>query len=103
METFNLANLLEQHAARGNAYLEFLRVPALNAGLYRLPAGQVDPQQPHAEDEVYYIIEGRATFTCDDHDPQPAGPGSIIYVEAGRGHRFTDIAEDLTILVLFAG
>lgn len=103
METFDLAQLLERQAASGKPYLEFLRVPALNTGLYVLVAGSTDPQQPHAEDEVYYVINGQATFSCDDKEPVPVGAGSVIYVEAGRGHRFVDIEQDLTILVIFAG
>jgi mannose-6-phosphate isomerase-like protein (cupin superfamily) len=103
METFDLDTLLARHAASGASYFEFLRVPALNAGIYRLAAGSADPQQPHAQDEVYYIIQGRAVFSCDGHAKQPVQEGATIYVEAGRAHRFEDIAEDLTILVLFAG
>ena len=103
MEAFNLAQLLVQQAGSDKQYLEFLRVPALNAGIYVLEAGSPDPQQPHAEDELYYVIGGRATFNCDDHEPVPVIPGSVLYVEAGRGHRFVDIEESLTILVFFAG
>ena len=43
-------------------YREFLRVPAMSAGLYVLPAGAADPQRPHHEDEMYYVIRGRARF-----------------------------------------
>lgn len=103
METFDLDTLLVRHAESGASYFEFLRVPALNAGIYRLAAGSADPQQPHAQDEVYYVIHGRAVVTCDGSDRQPVQDGSTIYVEAGRAHRFEDIEEDLTILVLFAG
>ena len=103
METFELANLLDQQRQSGKQYLEFLRVPALNSGVYVLKAGETDPQQPHAQDEVYYVIEGRATFTCSGHPDSAVSAGSVIYVETGVPHRFTRIEEDLTILVLFAG
>jgi mannose-6-phosphate isomerase-like protein (cupin superfamily) len=94
---------MNQHSEAGKQYFEFLRVPSLNAGIYVLAADSNDPQQPHAEDEMYYIISGRATFACDECEPVPVASGSILYVEAGRGHRFTDIEEDLTVLVVFAG
>ena len=103
MEAFELQDLLARQRESGNPYLEFLRVPALNCGIYVLEAGTTDMQQPHDQDEVYYVISGRATFTCDGTDDVSAQTGSIIYVEAGRPHRFIDIEEDLTILVLFAG
>lgn len=81
--------------------MEFLRVPALSAGIYRLPAGGTDPQHPHTEDEVYYVISGRSSFTCDGETIE-ASAGSTIYVAAHAEHRFHDIEEDLTVLVLFA-
>lgn len=103
MESFALATLLDRHQASGKLYHEFLRVPALNAGIYVLPAGSDDPQQPHDQDEVYYIISGWGTFSCDGHPDTPAQPGQTIYVAKGVPHRFIDIEEDLTILVIFAG
>ncbi len=45
MEAFELADLIASRAASGQRYLEFLRVPALSAGLSMLPAGGVDPQR----------------------------------------------------------
>jgi mannose-6-phosphate isomerase-like protein (cupin superfamily) len=103
METFELADLLQKHRAAGKQYLEFLRVSTLNAGIYVLEAGAADPQQPHEQDEVYYVITGRATFNCDGHDARFVSAGSVIYVEKGLEHRFVNIEEPLTILVLFAG
>lgn len=101
MRAFDLDELLREHREAGKLYHEFLRVPALSAGIYVLPAGGVDPQQPHAEDEVYYVIAGRATITVADED-RPVGPGTTVYVPARVDHRFHSITEDLTILVLFA-
>lgn len=103
MESFALSDLLDQRRSAGKPYHEFLRVPALNAGIYVLPAGSRDPQQPHDQDEIYYVISGRATFWCDGRPDTPAEPGRTIYVAAGIPHRFVDIEEELTILVLFAG
>ena len=103
METFELSQLVTEQRGSEKSYHEFLRVPAMNAGIYVLEAGQLDPQQPHEQDEIYYVIEGRALFSCDGHDDRPASAGSIIYVPAGLGHRFHSITEDLTLLVVFAG
>lgn len=98
---YALAALLEQQRAHRQRYWEFLRVPSLSVGLYRLPAGGVDPQQPHAEDEVYHVLAGRAHLRIGAED-QPVEAGSIIYVAAGRPHRFHTITEDLEVLVFFA-
>ncbi len=95
MEAFELDEL------SGSPYLEFLRSEALSAGLYELPAGGTDPQQPHAEDEVYVVMSGRAQIRVGDED-RPVGPGTVVYVAAGVEHRFYDIGEDLRVLVIFA-
>jgi mannose-6-phosphate isomerase-like protein (cupin superfamily) len=88
-------------APEGGLYHEFLRVPALSAGIYRLAAGARDPQSPHAQDELYHVLEGRATLATTDGDVAVAA-GSLVYVAAGVEHRFTAIEEDLVVLVLFA-
>jgi mannose-6-phosphate isomerase-like protein (cupin superfamily) len=76
-------------------------VPALSAGLYRLPAGAADPQKPHADDEVYYVVSGRASLRVGTED-RAVGPGTVVFVRAGVEHRFHAITEDLTALVFFA-
>jgi mannose-6-phosphate isomerase-like protein (cupin superfamily) len=101
MDAFELADLLQQQEASGRLYLEFLRVPSLSVGVYHLPAGGTDPQQPHTEDEVYYVASGRATIRVADED-RPVQAGSIVFVAANVEHRFHTIAEALTILVFFA-
>jgi len=82
-------------------YLEFLRTQDLSAGLYRLPAGAVDAQQPHAEEEIYYVISGRARFSSGEHRT-PVEPGDVFFVPAGEPHKFHDIEQDLELLVFFA-
>jgi mannose-6-phosphate isomerase-like protein (cupin superfamily) len=82
-------------------YLEFLRVAALSAGIYRLAAGSADPQSPHEEDEIYVVMEGRATLLVDG-ERRPVSRGSVAFVAARVEHRFEDITEDLVAVVLFA-
>lgn len=101
MQAFELADLLEQHEATGDLYLEFLREPSMSCGLYRLPAGGADPQQPHGEDELYYVLNGRAHITVGG-ETRSVQSGSAIFVAAHAPHRFHDIEEDLTLLVFFA-
>ncbi len=98
---FKLAELEREQAERGRLYLEFLRVPSMSAGLYVLPAGGVDPQSPHKEDEMYYVIRGRARMLVGEED-QVVSAGSVVFVGAGVEHRFYDIEEELAVLVFFA-
>lgn len=86
--------------AADRRYLEFLRVPDLSAGLYVLEAGASDPQQPHAEDEVYVVVRGRSRFRAGSEE-RDVEPGSVLFVPARAEHRFVDIRERLETLVFF--
>jgi quercetin dioxygenase-like cupin family protein len=101
MEAFDLARMLSGHDPSEEPYLEFLRVPSLSVGLYVLPVGATDPQQPHTEDEVYHVVGGRARIRVGAED-RVVEAGAVVFVEAGVDHRFYDIEEDLTVLVFFA-
>lgn len=98
---FTAAELEQQRASSGKLYREFLRVPAMSAGLYVLPAGSTDPQRPHHEDEMYCVVRGRARFRADNEDCEVSA-GSVLFVAAEVEHRFYDIAEELAVLVFFA-
>lgn len=99
-KVFDLEALLERRAAIGSPYLEFLRVPSLSCGIYRLAQGARDLQSPHDEDEVYYVIGGRARVRVEGEE-RSVGPGSILYVRATQEHSFFEVEEDLTLLVFF--
>jgi mannose-6-phosphate isomerase-like protein (cupin superfamily) len=101
MQAYELAQLLSQRAASNKLYLEFLKVPDLSMGLYVLPAGGTDPQSPHTEDEVYYVVSGRAQILVAEEN-RDVQAGSIVYVAKNVAHRFHSIEEELTVLVFFA-
>ena len=62
---FDIEQLDQRRAQGGKRYLEFLRVSAMSAGVYVLPAGAADPQKPHQEDEMYFVIRGRARMRVE--------------------------------------
>ena len=96
-----LKDVDRQRAESGKLYREFLRVPAMSAGLYVLAAGASDPQGPHHEDEMYYVVRGQARFRAGSEDAE-VGTGSVLFVAAEVEHRFYDIKEELAVLVFFA-
>jgi mannose-6-phosphate isomerase-like protein (cupin superfamily) len=96
-----IAEVAGQRAQSGKLYHEFLRVPAMSAGLYVLAAGATDLQQPHHEDEIYYVVRGRARFRAGDEDGEISA-GSVLFVAAEVEHRFHDVTEELALLVFFA-
>jgi mannose-6-phosphate isomerase-like protein (cupin superfamily) len=100
MDAFELREVESIRREADKRYQEFLRVPDLSAGLYVLEAGATDPQQPHREDELYYVVSGRATITVGD-EQRAVGPGSLVFVAAGVTHSFHDITERLELLVVF--
>jgi len=85
----------------GHGYIDFLASEKLSVGLAIWPRGKADRQHPHQEDEVYYVISGRATIRVDTED-RSVQPGSLVFVAAGIEHRFHDIEEDLRVLVFWA-
>lgn len=99
-EKFEIEQLLEKKNSMTFPYLEFLRTPNFSCGLYTLVAGAKDLQGPHDEDEIYFVIDGRAHIRFDD-EVQEVQRGSVIYVPASSEHRFVEIDEDITLLVFF--
>jgi len=101
MQAYELAQLISQRADSNKLYFEFLKVLDLSMGLYVLPVGGMDPQSPHTEDEVYYVVSGKAQILVAEENRE-VQTGSIIYVEKNVAHRFHSIEEELTVLVFFA-
>jgi mannose-6-phosphate isomerase-like protein (cupin superfamily) len=98
---FHIDDLARQRDEKNKSYLEFLRVPAMSAGVYVLPKGGTDPQKPHGEDEMYYVVRGVARMQ-NGSEHYEVRAGSVIFVEARVEHRFYDIQEELEVLVFFA-
>ncbi len=80
--------------------VELFRHGTLQVKLYA-PRG-VDDQTPHARDEVYVVAAGRARF-FDGAARRDCGPGTALFVPAGRPHRFEDMSEDFATWVIFYG
>lgn len=81
-------------------YQEFWRSRELSVGVYRLQPGTADTQLPHKEDEVYYVLAGRAKFTAGEKTVEVEA-GMCLFVPAHEPHRFHDITEALEVLVVF--
>ena len=101
MQAYELAQLISQRESSDKLYLEFLKIPDLSMGLYVLPAGGTDPQSPHTEDEVYYVVSGKAQILVAEEN-RDVQAGSIIYVQKNVAHRFHSIEKELRVLVFFA-
>ncbi len=101
MDAFDMSEIVDGHEKNGELYHEFIRAERLSVGLYVLGAGATDPQSPHTEDEIYYIVSGAAIIEVAGEN-RPVGAGSVIYVDAHVDHRFHSITEELSVVVVFA-
>lgn len=88
-------------SGKPNQFVEHLRTDSLSVGTYSIPAGGVDDQMPHREDEIYVVTTGRARLVTDSGTVD-VGPGDTVFVPAGETHNFTEVSEDLALLVFFA-
>src|SRR5215208_4739198 len=84
----------------GGGYEVVHSSPGLEVGVYVLVAPEPDRQQPHDDDEVYVVLEGRGVLTIEGED-FPFEDGEALFVRAGADHRFTGY-EGLSVLVIFA-
>jgi mannose-6-phosphate isomerase-like protein (cupin superfamily) len=101
MDAFVAEELFAGLDPGGHDFAEFFRSSTLSLTVVRWPAGSVDDQEPHTEDEVYYVVSGRARLRVAE-EVAAVGAGSIAYVAAGVEHRFHDIEEDLRVIVFWA-
>ena len=98
-DRLELAAELRRLAPQGHDFAEIFRSPtgSLSLTVARWPAGSVDDQTPHTEDEVYHVVAGRARLVVAGEETA-VGPGSVAFVAAGVDHRFVEITEDLEVL-----
>lgn len=99
-QVFRLEDLTRLVEGSEPRFCEFLRAPTLSCAVYRLPAGARDMQAPHLEDEVYFVVSGRARLRLEGEE-RPVEPGMILYVRSTSEHSFFDIEEDLTLIAVF--
>ena len=98
---FQIADMLSK-IEKEEYFYDFLKIRNLEAGVIRLRPGQEDTQEPHSEDELYYVVEGSGTLELGKAT-KPIKKGSVIFVPAGLRHRFYGNREDLIVLYVFAG
>ena len=105
MQSFYSTDEIRKRIQGRPLYEEFLRVPAMSCGIYVLQPGELDLQQPHNEDEIYFVISGSARMRLIGDQPtedRPIKAGDIIFVKALHEHKFHDVKQELVLLVVFA-
>ena len=100
MDPLELESTKRRLEESGGGYEIVHESPGLEIGVYVLVAPEPDRQQPHADDEVYFVLEGRGVLTVEGEEVE-LSEGKAAFVPAGADHRFTGY-EGLSALVVFA-
>jgi mannose-6-phosphate isomerase-like protein (cupin superfamily) len=99
MHAFGVGDVVERLRAGGGGYEVVHESPGMELGVYVLVAPEPDRQQPHADDEVYVVLEGTGVLEVSGESVL-VDVGHAVFVEAGAEHRFTAY-EHLAVLVIF--
>ena len=99
VHAFGVSSAVERLRAAGGGYEIVHESPGVELGVYVLVAPEPDRQQPHADDEVYVVLEGSGVLDVEG-ESVPVEEGDAVFVEAGADHRFSAY-EHLAVLVIF--
>ncbi len=99
VHAFHVGTVAEKLRAAGGGYEIVHESPGLELGVYVLVAPEADKQQPHADDEIYVVLEGSGVLEVEG-EQVTVQEGSAVFVEAGADHRFSAY-EQLAVLVVF--
>jgi mannose-6-phosphate isomerase-like protein (cupin superfamily) len=84
----------------GERFVQALAHGSMTVELYA-PVG-TDPQLPHEQDELYFIIAGSGDFVCGA-ERTPFAANMVFFVPAGVVHRFEHFSPDFATWVVFWG
>ena len=99
---FDLTSYLGKIKNSGSYFYTFIDKPSLAAGLLFLKPGEKDTQEPHASDEIYYVISGDGFLKIKNKDYAVA-KDKIFFVEKNTAHYFHGNKKNLKILYFFGG
>jgi len=84
----------------GERFVRAMAHGSMSVELYA-PRGQ-DPQTPHRQDELYFVIRGEGEFLAGDVR-HAFRAGDAFFVPAGMVHRFEHFSDDFAAWVVFWG
>ena len=99
MHAFEVAVVKQRLSEAGGGYEIIHSSSGLELGVYVLVAPEPDRQQPHEDDEIYVVLEGRGALTVEGEAAELT-EGDAVFVAAGDEHRFSGY-EGLSLLVIF--
>ncbi len=100
MERLTIKNALTSLKETDSPFKALFSHGSLTVEMYQ--PNQVDHQQPHSRDELYVIASGSGYFV-NGNERQSFEAGEVLFVPAGREHRFESFSDDFTTWVFFYG
>lgn len=85
---------------QGERFLQAFTHGSMKLELYA-PRG-TDPQTPHAQDELYFIVQGSGELELEG-GVLWCTAGDALFVPAGAVHRFRNFSDDFATWVVFWG
>jgi mannose-6-phosphate isomerase-like protein (cupin superfamily) len=82
-------------------FIDVMNTPTMEVGIINLKKNQDDTQEPHASDEIYYVISGSGTIDIDGIKNE-VNAGKIIYIPKKIPHSFNAISKELVVLYILA-
>ncbi len=96
----NVLNQLSLISQEDEPYVEHFRHGTMSLGMYA--PYRHDPQEPHDQDELYFVLSGSGMFVHGD-EKSDFKTGDALFVAAGVEHRFEDFTDDFAAWVVFWG
>ena len=89
--------------SNSNAYFNtFLSRSTLAAGILSLDPDEVDTQEPHDSDEMYYVLDGNGFLRINKTD-YSIKSGKVFFVPKNVEHYFFGNTKKLMVLYFFGG
>jgi len=97
---FDLTSYLGKIKKSSSYFYTFINKSSLAAGLLLLQPGEKDTQEPHDNDEIYYVISGDGFLKIKNKDYE-ISKDKIFFVEKNVDHYFHGNSKELKVLYFF--
>lgn len=99
---FDVGRYVQKIREGGPYFHTFINRPGLAAGILVLGPGEQDTQEPHEDDEVYYVISGDGYLRINGRD-YAVSKDRLFFVAKNARHFFHGNKRELRVLYFFGG
>lgn len=100
MDRLTIAEAAKKLQSSEGTFIELFSHGSATVEYYK-PEGK-DPQQPHSQDELYFVASGSGYFVNGDSRKEFES-GEVLFVPAGVVHRFEEFTSDFATWVVVYG